>query len=219
MDDNIHPDLEGIIEGASEALAKATLAATLSNYREIEQHLFESRGNPDTEAEIWLMKIEADTVEKARTYLETQDNEPINKLSGDGDGLLSLALVASGDVYEGLNNRRLSFDVSLNSKGHGVAVRAGAWKAPALEGMRASEHPDREEGVLTMFVSMDGIVVVSRTLTESDDKVAVEHTPIENYEMGESKLVDAIIKFWFGPRTLRDNSPVLFKAMLERLED
>jgi hypothetical protein len=217
----IHPDLEGILEEAKENVLGPMRESVTHDFGLLEEQLFKKFGSPE-QSEVWALKVIADNKEESDKYIaEHPDTEQLNGSKvGDGneDGLMSLENLGEGeDIYDGLSNMKMASALQMMKGSRGVLVRVGAWaSAKAAEsGERPSESDDKRETVITMMITNGSILTACRFL--DDDKVEIDYKSVGDYNYEESKLTDALMTFWFAPQQMKAKHPKIWAAMEEEI--
>jgi len=217
----VHPDLEGILEEARENVLGPMKESVTHDFTLLEEQLFKKFGNPE-QSEVWALKVIADNKEEADKYMaDNPDSETLlgsKHEDGNEDGLMSLENVGEGDdIYDGLSNMKMASALQMMDNTRGVLVRVGAWaSAKAAEnGERPSESEDKRETVITMMITNGSILTACRFL--DDDKVEVDYKGVGEYNYEESKLTDALMTFWFAPQQMKAKHPKIWAAMEEEI--
>ncbi len=214
MNDEIHPELDGIMSAAEIEIEAEMSAVMCKNYREIEEKLFVMRGDPDTTGEVYTMHLLADNTEATNEYIDNNPSYVIERPDGgESTGLLGLDLVGTGgNLYDGLSDVKAAVIIDQDESVHGVVARVGAWVSDMKDGLMPRDSPNKADGIITAFISNAGLVVVCRNFATLE--VTTEYMSMRTYKSGEHKLVDALVVFWYGPRKMKAEYPEMYESML-----
>lgn len=223
---DVHPDLDGIISDAENAIYDESVLKIQEDFLQIENGIWEESGNPDGDASVWLVTIGADSIGEAKKMIaemgedsavrHVQLNEPPEGASDDDGGMLILKEVGShGDVYELLANPRVMLGV-VESEAVGLIARVGGW-ASEEEGVKPSQSASRREIVITCLVTNAAMYTVTRMLDNND--VVCDILKHGDVEFGEQRLYDAMTMTFCLPSMLDgDLRTALMSDLRRRIE-
>lgn len=199
--EEIHDELEGIMNDAGKALQTEMLGNLLGSIKEFEEILFNDRGDPDTNSEIWAL-----TLEDGET--ESEDHKMGIALFGEGPS-----------IWSGFKDIFGSVAITLVPDQVGILVRVGAWgshSATALA-INPSAADDKENVILTIALCANTVFVVSRMVdTNTVDAKVIGQA---NYIKGESRLVDEFLKYCTRAQHIKKNSPEMYDDLVREIKE
>ena len=207
--EELHPELKEIIEKAARELETESQEACVSDFKRIEKTLFEEQGDPDFQHQLYAMRALATDAE-----LDTADGAEIKDMREDKDSktFIAVELIGEGnDIYGGLTNMRLAMSLADDETCVGTIVRCGGY-------IKDKENKERigESIVTIMYASK---YICSAVRTKGTDEVVYNTIKIDDWEMGESKLIDAIVMMTVMPRYLREKKPRVYNALKLEMEE
>lgn len=224
----LHPDLVEIIDTAESEIMSDVMDSVARDFTEIEQFMWDKLGDPDGEGSIWNVVVLADNTGDAMDAVVNMDpettiqmNKPDDLELGTGEemGLLGIeAIGAYGNVYDGLLNAHTMLAVAERDP-VGLLIRVGGHGSSKAqdENVRPSEASDRFDVVVSVLCTSAAVYSIVRKIG-SDEKPIMDMTKITDVEVGQSRLVDAVMMTYMAPRVVRDlNSPEMYQSFLEDL--
>jgi hypothetical protein len=207
--EELHPELKEIIENAARELDSESQEACVDDFKRIEKTLFEDQGDPDFQHQLYAMRAIAKDTE-----LEIADGVEVKDFRQDKDSktFIAVELIGEGnDIYGGLSNMRLAMSLADDETCVGTIVRCGGY-------IKDKDNKERigESVVTIMYASK---YICSAVRTKGTDEVVYNTITIDDWEMGESKLIDAIVMMTVMPRYLREKRPRLYNALKLELEE
>lgn len=220
-----HPELDQIMENAQKELLSEVKQQMIQDFTAFERQLFESQGDPDCNSEIWALQIVAKSKEEIQERiaegLVTDESLIGEELNPDHEGMMALTKIGSGsDIYEGLDNYMMSCQVSEIESVCGVLIRCGAWQAPLSDEpstIRPSEHPEKRSSIITLMVTNS--MLVSCVRDSITNETIINSMLLTDYEFDESKLSDALVRFWLAPQKIKEDHPKVWEGILDAIAD
>jgi hypothetical protein len=206
-----HPELQGILEEAEATIITDVVESVARDFEEIESYMWKNLGDPQGHSQAWGVSIEATSMADAMDRIrEMEESEvmTINKpddLDSDEAGLLGIELLADGDdMYSMLFSRDLLMALAKKDP-VGLIVRVGAHASEKATGedVRPSQASDAQDIVLTCLCTNAAVYTIIRSV-ESGELIASHSAPCNEVEIGESKLIDAMLAAFMAPAILRD---------------
>lgn len=223
MDNNSEEQLLEEVRSVIDAEGLVVEIETEQDFREhfsmIEKALYDEYSF-EGPAYIFIETLVASTPEEvARLDTDYPDSRKLMGQESEVHGATRIELGAQGDLWELLNSKISSFALANDDN-----VKAMYARCPIIVGegdnfdTPLSEQENKQDGVITAMVSNETVRFLIRRDSDPDDIIEQVINPKE-YKMGDMRLVDALIYFWFFPRWIQHDSPELFKSMLEDLEE
>jgi hypothetical protein len=217
--ENIHPEIESIMEDADESVLGPIREEALREFKKLESNMFDSLGDPHGEAQIFTIKASSVTEENIAEMGKSDSKAKlIGKELSLGDTVMSLDAVYLGDIYEGLADMRAASEIAMDKDICGVIFRVGGYASESAltTDIKPSEAEDRIDSIVTGMVTNGSLMTVCRLLDSST--IESNYTSVEKHEMGESKLLDALMTFWFAPQQLMIKEPGLWQTIKAQIE-
>jgi hypothetical protein len=188
---DVHPDLDKIIADAEREIYDESTVKIKEDFMSIEAGMWESMGNPDAEACVFIVEVSATTIDEA---LECRKNHPtaihLNEPNPEATtgGMLTISSVIQGEAYECLSSPHLMLEL-LEKKPVGLIIRVGGWASQQTE-VKPSEADDKQEVVMTSMITSSAMYTITRNLATNE--VLADIKPHFDTEPGEQKLYDAM---------------------------
>ena len=208
--EELHPELKEIIENAAKELDTESQEACVNDFKRIERTLFEEQGDPDFQHQLYAMRALVSGSEEAYRPEDTEVKD--FREDKDSKTFIAVELIGEGnDIYGGLSNMRLAMSLADDETCVGTIVRCGGY-------IKDKDNKERigESVVTIMYASK---YICSAVRTKGTDEVVYNTITIDDWEMGESKLIDAIVMMSVMPRYLREKRPRVYNALKLELEE
>lgn len=221
-DDALLSELEGILKEAEAKVTSERAEGINKEFREVEASMWEELGAVDTHHQVYSVSIVPD--EQVDEALSDIDSGSAKIVQGDGsiDGtsaetLVRLTLLAEAtDIYEALENKFLALHVARDQNTIGVLLRMSA-RATWVNGEEPKHHDPKEpqDVVVTTMLMSDHVYVATRFLSKPDE-VHYQNIHAEDYK-GDHQLVNALLTFYVGARTMCEANPEVAEALYQDL--
>lgn len=206
--EELHPELKEIIEQAAKAIDAESKTDVVSDFKRIEEILFDEQGDPDMQHQLYAMRVLATKEEAENIDAVVKDF----RTDTESQSFVAVELIGEGnDIYGGLSNMRLAMSVTEDESTVGLIVRVGGY-------VKDKDNKERiGESVVTIMHASK--YICSAVRVKGTDEVVYNTMTIDEWEMGESKLVDAIVMMSVMPRYLREKKPRIYNAIKLDLEE
>ena len=224
MSEDIHPDLESIMQEAVGNMVEESKEALFQDFKNLEQAMFDQNGDPDGTHEMWAAVMVASTADTTATFVaDNPQMKVVNPVTpGEENGLLGLVKVGEGsDIYEPLNDPETAVAVSTIEDCVGVIIRCGGWAKPADadDDTRPSEHPDRVDSIITVMVTNSCLLSGYRR-SDGNEEPMYQMTMFDGEkdidELGQLPM--SLIRFWHFPKHLKATKPELYDQIVAHVQ-
>lgn len=219
----VHPELEEILTTAEDKLVDHVIDSVLEDFKQIEQAMWDKIGDPDGLAALFGVHILANNMADAMDKVVElgEDAMPLNKpddIDSDEGGLLGIECYGeTGHAYDMLPSPEMLLAIAEKDP-VGIIVRVGGHSSQTAvkDGKRPSQADDRQDVVLTVMCTHAAVYTIVRFVSDpSRTEIVVQQ--LAELNVGESKLVDAIVTTFMGPNIIRDQRPEMFEDFKEEL--
>lgn len=205
----VHPDLEEILVGAEEQIATDVVESVREDFTQIEQFMWDKMGDPNGDATLWGVSIQADNMADAMDRITEMDNvmtinKPDDIPTSDEGGLLGIELLGEGGDMYGLLFSMDMMKTLVKKDPVGIIVRVGGYASGKAqeENVRPSQASDASDVVVTCMCTNAAVYTIIRN-AKTGESVHSQHQRIDQIEVGESKMVDALMACFMAPSILR----------------
>ena len=196
--EEIHPDLEQIIRDAGIKIEAEEKQSILNDFKKIEELLNEEQGDPDGITEI---------------YSVTVSEHP------SGKQYLNARLAAkSSDTYQVLGSPMLGTMLAEEEGNVGLLLRVGAYYRDNSRDYASDKISDDPDGESILCAAVTGSFI-AYCLRNRGQEPIYEIKSLEEWTPGESRLLDAMLLSFMGPRYMKDKFPHIYEGVLRELEE
>lgn len=220
---DILAETESIINASAEQALTDHKAKQLRHFVTIESQMFEQFDFDDEWAHLFHMTMVATTPDEVRDLQAKRKADKRSKIlppedpTEEPNRAMAVELVcSSGDVYEMLNDRKRALTFANSDRAIGCIVRVAAFQSASAEkeGVRPSEATDKQDAIITIMMTDERIMVISR-LSKNKDEIHTMETELEDYEPEKEKLLDAILHYYIFPQMMKSQEPEMFQALIK----
>ena len=226
-EERILAEAESIINASVERAETAHKAKQLEHFVRIESEMFKEFPFDDELAHLFHMTMVATTPDEVRELQakrkaskRTQIIPPDDPTEEPNRAMAVELVCTSGDVYEMLRNKRASLTFANSDRSIGCIVRVAAFQSASAEkeGVKPSEATDKQDAIITIMMTDERIMTISRLSTDKGEIHTME-TELEDFEPDKEKLLDAIFAYYIFPQMMKHQEPEMFEALLKDYAD
>ena len=221
-EEKVLAEAENIINASAKDAENNHKANQLKHFVTIESEMFKQFKFDDEGSYLFHMTMVAETIQEVEELIADRKLSKMSTLVPPDDPTdipnraMRVELMAQGDVFEMLGNRKMSLDFANSTKNLGCIVRVAAFQSASAkeEGVKASEATDRKDALVTIMITDKRILTISRT-GDDENEIHTMEKDLEDYEPETENLLDALVAYFIFPQVLKQDEPELFEALLK----
>ena len=211
-------ELERVTDSAMSEVLDERVGLTMDKIRIIEEHTYKSFGTSE-KGYIFRIFMAGHSREEVDEHLLQVPDENKIDLDENYNAAIGVELMEeTDDINRSLSQYENGILLANAPDNVGFMIRVGAYRsAKALtEGVKPSDASDKEDCLITVCLTANRCYSIIRT---PDNEIIEQVIESSDYEAGEQKLVDAMLKFFVEPTNLKQNNPAVFTAMVTDIQN
>jgi len=211
-------ELDRVGQSAMSEVLDERVGLTLDKIRIIEEQTYKSFGTSE-KGYVFRIFMAGHSREEVDERLEGVPNENKIDLDEDYNAAIGVELLEETDDLHGSLQHFENGILLANAPDNvGFMVRVGAYRSALArdQDIKPSEASDKEDCLVTLCLTANRCYSIIRMPDNETIEQVIESS---DYEHGEQRLVDAMLKFFVEPTNLKQDSPAVFTAMVMDIQN